>query len=92
MKELTSEEIARIEAGRVWIKPPISGWFVGYQDQGYRVTRLADNGSPIFQKIIDNVTHLPQRDLIAEMKGPDRLGNDVILEGRLVPKMVMYDL
>ena len=38
----------------------------------------------------DNVTHLPQRDLIAEMKGSDRLGNDVILEGRVVPKMVMY--
>lgn len=39
----------------------------------------------------DNVTHLPRRDLIAEMTGPDRLGTDVILEGRLVPNLVMFD-
>jgi hypothetical protein len=39
----------------------------------------------------DNVTNLPHRDLIAEITGPDRLGNDVILEGRLVPNLVMYD-
>lgn len=39
----------------------------------------------------DNVTHLPQRDLIKEMTGPDRLGNDVTVDGRLVPNLVMYD-
>ena len=39
----------------------------------------------------DNVTHLPRRDLIAEITGPARLGNDVILEGRVVPGLVMYD-
>ena len=39
----------------------------------------------------DNVTELPRRDLIAEMKGPDRVGNGVILDGRLVPNLVMYD-
>lgn len=39
----------------------------------------------------DNVTELPRRDLIAEITGHDRLGNDVILEGRCVPNLVMYD-
>jgi hypothetical protein len=39
----------------------------------------------------DNVTQLPRRDLIAEITGPARLGHDVILEGRLVPNLVMYD-
>jgi hypothetical protein len=39
----------------------------------------------------DNVTELPRRDLIDEMSGPDRLGCDVTLEGRVVPKLVMFD-
>lgn len=40
-----------------------------------------------------NVTKFPtqERDLIAEMKGCERLGNEVRLHGRLVPGMVMYD-
>lgn len=33
----------------------------------------------------------PKRDLIAEMTGPERLGHEVTLHGRLVPNMVMYD-
>lgn len=40
---------------------------------------------------MDNVTHLPQRDLIAEMKGADLGGNTVIMDGREVPGLVMYD-
>lgn len=39
----------------------------------------------------DNVTDLPRRDLLAEITGPARFGNDVILEGRVVPGLVMYD-
>lgn len=39
----------------------------------------------------DNVTQLPQRDLIAEMKGPERLGNHVCIGGREVPGMTMFD-
>lgn len=39
----------------------------------------------------DNVTEFPNRDLIKEMSGPERLGSDVIIQGRLVPNLVMYD-
>lgn len=40
----------------------------------------------------DNVTHLPPpRDLIAEMTGCDRLGKEVVIQGRLVPNMVMFN-
>lgn len=41
-----------------------------------------------------NVTEFPnepKRDLIKEMTGPQRLGNEVIIDGRIVPNMVMYD-
>jgi hypothetical protein len=41
-----------------------------------------------------NVTEFPAAraiDLIAEMKGCERLGNEVRMQGRLVPSMVMYD-
>lgn len=41
--------------------------------------------------MFDNITQLSRRDLIAEMKGPDRLGTEVRLHERLVPNMVMYD-
>lgn len=37
------------------------------------------------------VSDFPQRDLIAEMKGPDRGGCSVIVDGRLVPNMAMHD-
>lgn len=43
---------------------------------------------------MSNVTDFPvepKRDLIKEMTGPDLVGTDVILHGRLVPNMVMYD-
>ncbi len=43
---------------------------------------------------MSNVTDFPsepKRDLIAEMKGPENLGNAVILDGRVVPNMTMYD-
>jgi len=43
---------------------------------------------------MSNVTKFPdapERDLIAEMKGCERLGNEVRMQGRLVPNMVMYD-
>lgn len=33
----------------------------------------------------------PKRDLVDEMKGCERLGNEVRIQGRLVPNMVMYD-
>jgi hypothetical protein len=39
----------------------------------------------------DNVTQLPRRDLIAEMKGPECPGTSVIMEGREVPGMMMFD-
>jgi hypothetical protein len=42
----------------------------------------------------DNVTNFPKeptRDLIAEMKGPQSSGNAVIIEGRLIPNLVMFD-
>lgn len=39
----------------------------------------------------DNVTQLPRRDLIKEITGPDETGSSVIMEGRLIPGMVMYD-
>ena len=39
----------------------------------------------------DNVTELPRRDLIAEMKGPENMGNAVIIDGRVIPNMTMYD-
>jgi hypothetical protein len=39
----------------------------------------------------DNVTEFPKRDLIAEMTGPPVGGNSVILEGRLIPRMMMFD-
>lgn len=38
-----------------------------------------------------NVTEFPQRDLIAEMTGPQQSGNSVVIDGRLVPNLVMYD-
>jgi hypothetical protein len=40
---------------------------------------------------MSNVIELPSRDLIAEMKGCERLGNEVRIDGRIVPNMVMYD-
>ncbi|MEZ0060871.1 hypothetical protein QIH87_50095 (plasmid) [Bradyrhizobium elkanii] len=43
---------------------------------------------------MSNVTKFPdapERDLIAEMKGCERLGNEVRMQGRIVPNMVMYD-
>ena len=43
---------------------------------------------------MSNVTDFPsepKRDLIAEMKGPENLGNAVIIEGRVVPHLTMYD-
>lgn len=38
-----------------------------------------------------NVTEFPHRDLIAEMTGPQASGNHVIIDGRCVPELVMYD-
>lgn len=43
---------------------------------------------------MSNVTDFPtepKRDLIAEMKGPPTGGNAVILEGRVIPNMMMFD-
>jgi len=40
---------------------------------------------------MSNVTELPRRDLIEEMKGPENIGCAVILEGRVVPHLTMYD-
>jgi hypothetical protein len=43
---------------------------------------------------MSNVTDFPtepKRDLIAEMKGPDNIGSSVIMEGRLIPKVAMFD-
>lgn len=39
----------------------------------------------------DNITHLPRRDLVAEMTGPENLGNSVQIEGREVPGIAMFD-
>lgn len=39
----------------------------------------------------DNVTEFPRRDLIAEMTGPENLGNSVIIDGRLMPHVAMFD-
>lgn len=39
----------------------------------------------------DNVTKLPRRDLIAEMKGAELIGNSVIIEGREIPGLAMFD-
>jgi len=43
---------------------------------------------------MSNVTDFPtepKRDLIAEMKGPETGGNAVILEGKLIPHVMMFD-
>jgi hypothetical protein len=43
---------------------------------------------------MDNVTDFPtepKRDLIAEMKGPKQGGHSVIIDGRLMPNVVMFD-
>lgn len=39
----------------------------------------------------DNITELPRRDLIAEMKGAERSGNCVRIAGREIQNLVMYD-
>ena len=38
-----------------------------------------------------DVTEFPKRDLIAEMTGPEQSGHAVIIDGRVVPNLVMYD-
>jgi len=40
---------------------------------------------------MDNITDFPTRDLVKEMTGPKQSGCSVIIDGRLVPNMVMYD-
>jgi hypothetical protein len=40
---------------------------------------------------MSNVTDFPPRDLIAEMKGPENNGCAVIIQGRCIPNMAMYD-
>lgn len=43
---------------------------------------------------MSNVTEFPiepKRDLIAEMKGPEACGHAVILEGRLIPNVTMFE-
>jgi len=43
---------------------------------------------------MSNITDFPtepKRDLIAEMKGPGTGGNAVILEGKLIPNVMMFD-
>lgn len=40
---------------------------------------------------MSNVSELPRRDLIAEMTGPQQTGRAVVIDGRLVPNLVMYD-
>jgi hypothetical protein len=43
---------------------------------------------------MSNVTDFPtepKRDLIAEMKGPETGGNAVIMEGRVIPHVMMFD-
>lgn len=39
----------------------------------------------------DNVTAFPTRDLVAEMRGAELMGNCVKIEGREVPGLVMFD-
>lgn len=39
----------------------------------------------------DNITTLPRRDLIAEMTGPANLGSCLIMEGREVPGVAIFD-
>lgn len=39
----------------------------------------------------DNVTNLPHRNLIAEMMGPENNGNSLIMDGRVVPGVAIYD-
>lgn len=39
----------------------------------------------------DNVTTLPSRDLIAETRGAELIGNCVKIQGREVPGIVMFD-
>jgi uncharacterized RmlC-like cupin family protein len=38
-----------------------------------------------------NVVEFPERDGPPDMRGPDRFGCDVIIDGRLVPNMHMHD-
>lgn len=38
-----------------------------------------------------NVTDFPKRDLIAEMTGPVNTGCSVMIDGRVIPNLVMYD-
>ena len=40
---------------------------------------------------MDNVTEFPKRDLVAEMTGPENGGCSVIIDGRLMPHVAMYD-
>lgn len=43
---------------------------------------------------MSNVTDFPtepKRDLIAEMTGPISSGNHIIIDGRCIPNMLMYD-
>ena len=42
---------------------------------------------------MDNVTDFPNSklDLIAEMKGAESFGNDLVIHGRVVPNVKMYD-
>lgn len=40
---------------------------------------------------MDNVTEFPRRDLIAEMTGPKQSGHSIVIDGRVVPNMVMHD-
>jgi hypothetical protein len=39
----------------------------------------------------NNITEFPHRDLIAEMKGPENVGNCVRVNGREIPKLAMFD-
>jgi hypothetical protein len=41
---------------------------------------------------MSNITDFPKpRDLIAKMKGPENTGCAVIIDGRVIPNMAMYD-
>src|SRR5258706_9623156 len=40
---------------------------------------------------MSEVLDFPSRDLIAEMTGPNRIGSSVIIEGHVIPNMVMFD-
>lgn len=37
------------------------------------------------------ITHLPTQDLIAEMTGAENLGHAVVIQGREVPGVAMFD-